>query len=132
MGETRVGAPALVDTHDDRQLAMRPFTVSGPGPRGSGPDPRPVLAPRRLRHPIPARVTVEHGLPVRVQPSARGLPSGRVIGCAGPWRTSGHWWVADGTGWDREEWDVEIDGGGCYRLARVRSSRQWEIDSVLD
>ena len=31
---------------------------------------------------------------------------GRVIRAAGPWRTSGDWWMADG--WARDEWDVVI------------------------
>jgi hypothetical protein len=91
--------------------------------------PWPALALRRIRRPIPARVQVERGLPAHVQPSSRAVPVGRVVARAGPWRSSGHWW-SDATRWDRDEWDVEIAGGGCYRLAR--SQGQWEIDAEID
>ena len=155
MGESHVGAPALVETHDERPLAMRPFMVPGSGPRlparprgGSratasplrmrteSSDPpalgAPAIAVRRLRRPVPARVTLERGVPVRVQPSSRTLGGGRVRAAAGPWRSSGGWWALGVAPWDRDEWDVEVEGGGCYRIARVRASGTWEIDAVLD
>ena len=155
MGESRVGAPAVVDTHDDRAAAMQPFRVrrsGGPKVRGSEdapsclpepPDPRtlgpsdPRIVLRRFRLPISARVTVEHGTPVHVSPSARDLSGGRVIACAGPWRSSGAWWAPFGIAgrsgaWHRDEWDVEVAGGVLYRLARDRHSGQWAIDAVVD
>jgi len=134
-GERRVGAPALVDTHDGRVCAMAPFaldrrvTVESP-PDESWPDP--VLGLRRFRLPIAARVQMAKGLPVRVFPSAHGLAGGRVIAAAGPWRTSGRWWAADATTWDRELWDVEVDGSGIYRLARDRRTGRWEIEGEVD
>ena len=140
MGDARVGAPRLLDTHDDRAAALGPFVVRGAGPGGprpAAPDPSaggagPAPGLRRLRHPVPARVSLARGLPVRVQPSARGWPAGAVTGCAGPWRSSGRWWTADGTSWDRDEWDVEIAGGGCYRIARARGSGAWVIEALID
>jgi protein ImuB len=51
-----------------------------------------VSAVRRYRVPVPARVTVERGVPVRVT-TRRGVPSGRIVNTAGPWRTSGAWWI---------------------------------------
>ena len=65
-------------------------------------------------------------------PAARGLAGGRVVACAGPWRTSGRWWTLDRAGWDRDEWDVELADGGVYRLARDRATGQWEIEGVVD
>ena len=47
---------------------------------------------RRCRPPVPARVTVVSGRPVRVTTDRRGFAGGAVVGCAGPWRTSGEWW----------------------------------------
>lgn len=49
---------------------------------------------RRFRLPVPARVRVHEGRPVRVQVDRRGLASGAVVQAAGPWRTSGQWWQA--------------------------------------
>ena len=91
-----------------------------------------MTAVRRFRLPVSARVTVERGTPVRVDPSARDLPGGRVVACAGPWRSSGLWWSLEGGGWNRYEWDVEIAGGTIYRLARDRDRGQWEIDGIVD
>jgi protein ImuB len=152
-GESRVGAPTLLDTHDERVIAQRPFNVeeagpSGParrsgvghrgpasdGERGIGgtksPDLRMVL--RRYRLPVPARVVVERGGPVRVIPSSAAIPSGEIVNRAGPWRSSGRWWSSDRTKWDRDEWDVELAGGGCYRIARDRATGQWEIEGEMD
>src|SRR5687767_12933832 len=49
---------------------------------------------RRFRFPIPARVTVSEGKPVRVQVDRQGFASGAIVQSAGPWRTSGNWWSA--------------------------------------
>ncbi|HKW02861.1 MAG TPA: hypothetical protein VJN96_23760 [Vicinamibacterales bacterium] len=152
-GESRVGAPALVDTHDARIVAMSTFQVPGfrssgvprfrarrnfatpslpnlgtSEPRNRGTTP---IAFRRFRLPIAARVALEHGAPVRVDPAARGLAGGRVLACAGPWRTSGRWWTLDQSGWDRDEWDVEL-ADGVYRLAKDRVTNRWVIEGVVD
>ncbi len=136
MGETRVGAPVVVDTHDERALAMKAFN---PGTRdlalGTGKhlDSRITLVPalRRFRLPIAADVCVEHGAPVAIRPFARGLAGGPVISSAGPWRSSGHWWALDRHGWDRDEWEVELPDG-VYRLARDRATGRWEIEGAFD
>ena len=73
----------------------------------------PVVALRRFRVPVPARVHVDQHTPVRVttdrvamrpdNPALTkrsafvdrgGLGGGGVQRCAGPWRTSGGWWTA--------------------------------------
>ncbi|MGH9312122.1 MAG: hypothetical protein ACRD1S_02880, partial [Vicinamibacterales bacterium] len=108
MGAGRVGAPALVDSHEPGAFALRAFACGvdpafRPGVRGlpEGPDDAgtpglkagPTSVLRRFRLPIPARVDLDHGRPMRVTTARRGLAGGRVIECAGPWRASGGWWV---------------------------------------
>jgi protein ImuB len=152
MGESRVGAPALVDTHDDRVVAMTAFHVMSQGKgqraedkgqRTEGSEPsgtsgnlrEPPGTPavlRRFRLPLAARVALDRGAPIRVDPAARGLAGGRVLACAGPWRSSGRWWALDRTDWDREEWDVELADGGAYRLSRDRATKQWVVEGVVD
>ena len=101
MGEGRCGASALVDSHRPGAFEMRPFNP-GAGGRGSNPESRipnrklqgPLISVlRRFRVPVTARVTVDRGRPVRVATGHRSVDGGRVVMCAGPWRTSGHWWT---------------------------------------
>jgi protein ImuB len=141
VGESRVGAPAVIDSHDDRGAGMQPFAVTDV-PRkmpasalltpaeASGPGPRSVV--RRFRLPIAARVDVERGGPVRVVASSSSIPPSDIVNRAGPWHSSGRWWALDRTNWDRDEWDVELAGGGCYRLARDRKTGNWEIEGEID
>ena len=140
MGESRLGSPVLLDTYDERQVAMRPFRVRkalGAGPSALDRNPEPDTCPRppvlrRFRLPIAARVTLDRGMPVRVVPSARGLAAGVVVGRAGPWRSSGAWWTLDAAGWDRDEWDLELADGAVYRLSRNRVSGSWDIEGLFD
>lgn len=140
MGESRVGSPVVLDTHDPRKSSLKPFVAPssspsslGPvaSPRDGGPSPGRV-AIRRFRLPVAAQVSLESGSPVRMQVSSRMLRGGVVIHRAGPWRTSGHWWTADRDTWDRDEWDVELDSGVIYRLARDRATDRWEVEGVID
>jgi protein ImuB len=145
MGESRIGAPVLLDTHDTRQVGQEPFNVKfqGTQPHASGTQlcapstqhtaPRTIpFVFRRFPLPLVARVTMVHGTPVRIDSLASGVPGGVVIACAGPWRMSGGWWTLDRTHWDRDEWDVELATGGVYRLARLRTTGLWEIEGMFD
>jgi protein ImuB len=137
VGETRVGAPVLVDSHDARAVAMTRFApghltgASQPGLRQAQVASS-VPALRRFRFPLAARVETEHGAPLHVAASARGLPPGRIVSRAGPWRTSGRWWAFDRSSWDRDEWDVEIAGSHRLRLARDRMTGHWEVAGIFD
>jgi len=149
MGETRIGAPAEVDTFDARRVGQTAFTIPArnlgtPEPRNPGTseprnpgtseprNPGTSLSLRRFRLPLAASVALERGRPVSVSPSARGFAGGRVVDCAGPWRSSGAWWALDRRGWDRDEWDVQLADGVVYRIANERGTRQWVIEGMVD
>jgi protein ImuB len=135
MGESRIGAPVIVDSHDDRTIAMgefKPlskFEVQSSKFEVEHAKLPPVL--RRLRIPLAARVVVDHGTPVDVESPGRARTAGRVLACAGPWRSSGRWWRGDRTTWDRDEWDVEL-ADGVYRIARDRKTGGWTVEGLLD
>ncbi|MEW6321410.1 MAG: hypothetical protein AB1635_10015 [Acidobacteriota bacterium] len=158
MGEGHVGSPRLVDAWQPGAFALAAFEPAPPatGPADAAADGRPLTcALRRFRLPVPARVTVADGRPVRLQVDRRGLATGAIVQAAGPWRTSGHWWpafagsaaqastAAAGTspaaqastaaaGWDRDEWDVVVAGGVAYRLSVERAVGQWFIEGIVD
>jgi hypothetical protein len=105
----------------------------------------PGLALRRFRLPVPARVLVRGGCPVRVMTGRGDLGGGRVEAWAGPWRSSGEWWQIpdarlqpcfDGrlnqVGWDRDEWDVALSDGALYRIYRDRDRDRWFVDGIVD
>jgi protein ImuB len=152
LGERRVGAPALVDSHRPGAFAMARFSGGGEGAPAQPADPEaspprePQVAIRRFRVPVPARVMAQEGRPVRVTTERRGLDGGVVKSAVGPWRTSGDWWRVEGRsperaprqgsgrveGWSRDEWDVALADGGVYRIYRDRSRDRWFIDGIVD
>ncbi len=147
MGEGRCGSPAEVDSWKPGAFGMTPFepvdgvpvpALPSSPPSSSG---RPVVALRRFRFAVPARVALDHGRPVRVHTDRRGLAGGHVDVAAGPWRTSGQWWEQDAQArqasdrdraWDRDEWDVALADGATYRVFRERDADAWFIEGIVD
>lgn len=147
MGEGHVGSPTLVNSWRPGAFEMTGFRVHGVHEVHEAPPVHDVHARtprtmssviRRFRLPVPARVRVHEGRPVRVQIDRRGLVSGAVMEAAGPWRTSGAWWEGGQDGhhasspWDRDEWDVALGDGTIYRLFVERAIGQWFIEGVID
>jgi hypothetical protein len=162
MGSDRVGAPALVDSYRPGAFAMAKFEPSAETkgrPRrhddvsaGNLADRELNSVIRRFRSPIPARVTLEQGRPVRVVTDRRGVSGGKVESCDGPWRSSGDWWAPCATPvlgahwwnphapWNCDEWDVMLSDGSSYRISRCLAERepanadrgQWFVDGMLD
>jgi len=135
MGEGRCGSAITVDSWEPGAFEMKPFlgSIANSG-RIPNPESRtPRLAIRRFRFPIPARVRVDLGIPVRVTSDRRGISGGKVETYAGPWRTSGGWWVEDTkTYWERDEWDVTLSDGATYRIFRERDTDAWFVEGVVD
>lgn len=125
LGADRVGTPV-------HEMTRRPdaFALDTP-PAVVAPVPRPPalsaigLPLRRFRPPCAARVEFTAQGPAHVQ----SRPAcGLVLRAHGPWHHSGEWWKAEK--WVREEWDVELAGGGLYRL--VRQAARWFVEGMYD
>ncbi len=127
VGEGNVGSAEPIDTHRPRAFRMRHFVCAAERPVREQMPSEPMLALRCFRPPRPARVETPAGRPAEV--SARGV-KGRVVESAGPWRTSGDWWRADG--WSREEWDVALSDGALYVISRERLSGEWFVEGNYD
>jgi len=78
--------PAVSAFHRAEPSALSPGSYRASSPQSL------ASALRRCRQPVPARVVVADGRPVRVTTDRRGFAGGTVTRCAGPWRTSGEWW----------------------------------------
>jgi hypothetical protein len=89
---------------------------------------------RVFRPPLQADVDYQFGRPARIRAQSEmqsRVLRGRVVEAAGPWRTSGDWWRADG--WVRDEWDVAIaETGVLYRIYRDLRSGGWFVEGVYD
>jgi protein ImuB len=132
VGDRRCGSPALLDSYRPDAFEMRRFDPDASRPAAIQSAAAGTLILRRFRPPIAVRVTVERGRPARVAIDRRGMPGGCVEQQAGPWRTSGAWWDAEGAGWDRDEWDVALSDGSLCRLFRDRITERWFLEGVLD
>jgi protein ImuB len=138
VGEERCGSPLLLDSHRLDAFEMHGFnpderrSASADAAARHAEADRPPLILRRFRPPVAVRVTHDRGRPVHVAIDRRGMPGGRVQQCAGPWRTSGSWWQADGSHWDRDEWDVALSDASLCRLYRDRDAGRWFIEGIFD
>ncbi len=125
VGTDRVGRPRLLNTHRSDSYRLEPMPAVLPAVEEDPPIVAYGLPLRRLRPPVPAQVEVEKGKPRFI--SSRFV-RGPIEKGLGPWQSSGDWW--EGGGWAREEWDVELKGGGLYRL--VREEGKWFVEGMYD
>ena len=135
VGARQVGVPALLDSH--RPDAVELSASLSPSRNGSqSPSPlwgegrmrgmtRAALALRRLRPPLPARVTLTAGRPVHLRSDRL---TARIVASVGPWRSSGEWWTE--RSWVHDEWDVELGDGTLCRLAHDGSV--WWLEGIYD
>jgi len=123
VGTDNVGTPQLVDTHRPGAFRLAPAFRKEEGAKAEGS----AVAFRVFRPPLDAVVEARDGRPWRV--AARGV-RGRVRASAGPWRTCGDWWTA--TPWARDDWDLELDDGGLYRVYAEQFSQRWFVEGRYD
>ncbi len=142
MGGDHVGAPSLVDTHRPGAFAMAKFDPprTFTNPQSPIPSSKSAAVLRRFRSPIPARVVVEQGRPIRVTTDRRGCAGGRVERSEGPWRSSGDWWRSSHaphafhatSPWNCDEWDVALIDGTTYRISHAHDAGAWFVDGMVD
>jgi protein ImuB len=140
VGEQRVGAIELLDTHHPEGFRMRRFVaeVGRRTPRKQNPDSAQassaITALRRFQPPLGANVTLENGQPTRVFCPKKKEVAGEVLWKAGPWRFSGDWWEHEA--WSRDEWDIAVQNNGAsiilYRLVHDLLNDGWLVEGTYD
>lgn len=129
LGENRVGAPELLDSHCPDAFRLVPFvsnTDAAPQAVVSGIQ---TSALRILRPPHAVRVEIERSRIVTLFLDGKKLS---VHKASGPWKTSGAWWTH--SDWCREEWDVALGGQNkqCCRVAYDPAANCWYLIGIYD
>ncbi len=123
VGENKVGAVELLDTHHPEGFRMQRFVATAPqkSERLKTPEAAEqksaVTALRRFRPALRASVTLDNGQPARVACTRKREIQGDVLWKAGPWRSSGDWWEREA--WSRDEWDLALRNGDAVSFCRL-------------
>jgi len=139
VGAENIGSPELLDTHRPDAFRVKRFELKEQKRKKANSKKQTVsskqqsaisnqqstLGFRVFRPPLRAMVQVEGGCPREISAWNKNQSvHGKVVGVAGPWRTSGEWWRTDT--WARDEWDVAIEARGEWSMA----SGQWSENSI--
>lgn len=139
VGEQRVGAVELLDTHHPEGFRMRRFVAEAArrAPQNKSPDSTEaqsvVTGLRRFRPPLRANVTLQDGQPMHLACPKKKEVRGEVLWKAGPWRFSGDWWERDA--WSRDEWDLALRNGEAisfHRLVHDLLGGGWFVEGTYD
>jgi protein ImuB len=124
VGEDRVGAPFMLDTHSPNAFLQKRFVLPEMKEKCSVTKKQATAAMRIFRPPLSATVDLQEGKPTFL--SCEGVRR-RILAFAGPWRTKGDWWSE--TKWAREEWDIKVRP--LRQRVQSESSRKSGQETVL-
>jgi len=131
VGEGRVGAPELLDTHAPEPFRVADFEIaqSASVRKTSAPPPQHAPAMRMVRPPRAIAVELRGDAPAAMHYEGHRLI---LQAGSGPWRTSGTWWTHPA--WCREEWDVVLkeEPQRCLRLAHDPGASCWYVIGIYD
>ncbi len=131
VGEDRVGAAVLEDTHRPDAFHMKAFVVPRTVPKTRSSTDGLYTAALRLRPPEPVHMALGKAGPssfvFRQQPYA-------VERAYGPWYASGAWWSH--TAWSTEQWDIaaRCPTGSSLLCCVTRDLARgaWQIEAIYD
>jgi protein ImuB len=127
-GAENVGVAELLDTHQPGAMRLREprfhkmqnHLLEKSRSFSAG------LPLRRWRPPVTAKVRVVRQRPIFIESEKI---RGAIREALGPYRASGGWWESDR--WSAEEWDIALEDGSLYRLART-AENDWRIEGSYD
>jgi len=143
VGENRVGAPVLLDTHSPNSFRQNRFVLPEMTEKPVATEREATAAMRIFRPPLPATMEFQDGKPRFL--GCEGVRR-QILAFAGPWRTKGDWWAE--TAWARDEWDivmralrptVQSENGqgneqetGVYRVYKDLRAKRWFVEGIYD
>ena len=143
VGESRVGAPVLLDTHGPNGFQQTWFVLPEIEDKQAVKEKQPTAVMRIYRPALSATVEFREG-----KPTFLGCDGVRrqILAFAGPWKRKGDWWSE--TAWAREEWDVEVrtlrlevqrgrngtdaEETALYRVYKDLRTKRWFVEGVYD
>jgi protein ImuB len=129
VGSGRSGSPRLLDTWQPDAFRLSTLESELKAQAASETssvetaDPHIGLPLSRFRPPRTIKVCVAGSQPVRID---SGDYAGTICAVSGPWALSGEWW--EPSPWTRQEWDIELENGGVFRIFRQRST--WYLEGI--
>ncbi len=143
VGEGRVGAPVLLDTHRPNAFQQTHFVLPETSTKAAASQRQATAALRIYRPPLPAIVELRDAKPTTIVCDGARR---EILALAGPWRTKGDWWSE--AAWARDEWDVliqawwpkyQVDSSdsqeeetAVYRIYRDLRLRRWFVEGIYD
>jgi protein ImuB len=143
VGENRVGAPILLDTHRPSGFRQNSFVLPEMKEKRQVTERQTTAAMRLFRPPLPATVDFQEGKPTFL--GCEGARR-RILAFAGPWRTKGDWWSE--TKWARDEWDIKVrplrqrvqsessreieEESALYRVYKDLRAKRWYVEGIYD
>lgn len=124
VGEGNVGVPTLVDQRLHKEFTLDAAAIPAGKERVEIKKTGGVIAFSYFTPPVEAAVKVEKH---RLVYLSTAEISGYVKEYSGVWRRNSRWWSK---GWKTEEWDVELENGGVYRLCKA--GKKWYLTGEYD
>jgi hypothetical protein len=125
VGDENAGVPVLLEKRLERAFVLDADRLpEGKEKAGDQEITPPIIAFNYFEPPIPAEVYIRNRQLIYLRtPYFRG----RVAAYSGVWRSNSGWW---GSSWNRQEWHVEVENEGIYRLAK--NGKEWSVIGEFD
>ncbi len=124
VGEDNVGTPVLLDQRLPEAFSLDHEQLPQGHEKIEIRSEQLIAAFNYFRPPIPASVTVKNKRLLFIKTPHF---SGRVRKYSGVWKKNSQWWNRS---WNSQEWDIEIEEGGIYRLCKT--GHEWFLVGEYD
>ncbi len=124
VGEENVGVPMILDQRLPEAFNLDSECLPLGREKLKARSENLTAAFKYFRPPVPADVTVENKRLLFIRTPHF---SGKVKQYSGVWKKNSYWWK---TPWKTQEWDVEIENEGIYRLSK--NEMEWFLTGEYD
>ena len=124
VGEEHVGTPVLLNQRLARSFALDAEAMPTGKETLDATAADPIIAFSYFNPPLRAAVLVRDGRLVFIKTQHF---SGHVVDYSGVWKANSKWWDRS---WKTQEWDVEVENHGVYRLCKV--NKEWFLAGEYD